>query len=114
MSKSEVSRICQGLDEQVDALERTLPEAYPHLWLDAKVQKVRDGGRVVRKALVLTYAVHKSGYREVIGLDVGESRDGSFWRASCARWWSAASRASSSSSHAHASSRSRMMVTARR
>ncbi len=34
--------------------------------LDAKVEKVRDGGRVVRKALVLAYAVHESGYREVI------------------------------------------------
>jgi transposase-like protein len=53
---------------------------YPYLWLDAKVEKVRDGGRVVRKALVLAYAVHESGYREVIGLDVGESETEAFWR----------------------------------
>jgi Transposase, Mutator family len=44
---------------------------YPYLWLDAKVEKVRDGGRVVRKALVLAYGVHESGYGEVIALDVG-------------------------------------------
>src|SRR2546426_7478663 len=81
ISKSEVSRICQGLDEQVEAFrQRPLEGAYPYLWLDAKVEKVRDGGRVVRKCLVLAYAVHESGYREVIGLDVGECETEAFWR----------------------------------
>jgi transposase-like protein len=81
ISKSEVSRICQGLDEQVEAFrQRPLEGRYPYLWLDAKIEKVRDGGRVVRKALVLAYAVHESGYREVIGLDVGESETEAFWR----------------------------------
>ena len=81
ISKSEVSRICQGLDEQVEAFRnRPLEGRYPYLWLDAKVEKVRDGGRVVRKALVLAYAVHESGYREVIGLDVGEAETEAFWR----------------------------------
>ena len=82
VSKSEVSRICQGLDEQVEAFRnRPLEGRYPYLWLDAKVEKVRDGGRVVRKALVLAYAVHESGYREVVGLDVGEAETEAFWRA---------------------------------
>ena len=81
VSKSEVSRICQGLDEQVDAFRnRPLEGSYPYLWLDAKVEKVRDGGRVVRKALVLAYGVHESGYREVIALDVGEAETEAFWR----------------------------------
>src|SRR4051794_20744427 len=81
ISKSEVSRICAGLDEQVDAFRnRPLEGRYPYLWLDAKVEKVRDGGRVVRKALVLAYAVHESGYREVIGVDVGEDETEAFWR----------------------------------
>jgi putative transposase len=81
ISKSEVSRICAGLDEQVEAFRnRPLEGRYPYLWLDAKVEKVRDGGRVVQKALVLAYAVHESGYREVIGLDVGECETEAFWR----------------------------------
>src|SRR5262249_35572585 len=80
-SKSEVSRICKGLDEQVEAFRnRPLGGSYPYLWLDAKVEKVRDSGRVVRKALVLAYGVHDSGYREVIGLDVGEAETEAFWR----------------------------------
>jgi putative transposase len=81
ISKSEVSRICAGLDEQVDAFRnRPLEGRYPYLWLDAKLEKVRDGGRVVRKCLVLAYAVHESGYREVVGLDVGEAETEAFWR----------------------------------
>jgi putative transposase len=81
ISKSEVSRICAGLDEQVDAFRnRPLEGRYPYLWLDAKVEKVRDGGRVVRKCLVLAYGVHESGYREVVGLDVGECETEAFWR----------------------------------
>jgi putative transposase len=81
VSKSEVSRICAGLDEQVDAFRnRPLEGRYPYLWLDAKVEKVRDSGRVVRKCLVLAYGVHESGYREVIGLDVGECETEAFWR----------------------------------
>jgi transposase-like protein len=81
ISKSEVSRICQGLDAQVEAFRnRPLEGRYPYLWLDAKVEKVRDGGRVVPKASVPAYAVHESGYREVIGLDVGECETEAFWR----------------------------------
>jgi transposase-like protein len=54
ISKSEVSRICALLDEQVEAFrQRPLEGDYVYLWLDAKVEKVRDGGRVRRKALGL-------------------------------------------------------------
>lgn len=78
ISKSEVSRVCASLDEQVEAFRnRPLEGRYPYLWLDSKVEKVRDGGRVVRKALVLAYAAHESGYREVI---VGECETEAFWR----------------------------------
>jgi transposase-like protein len=81
VSRSEVSRICAGLDEQVEAFRtRPLEGRYPYLWLDAKVEKVRDGGRVVRKCLVIAHGVHESGRREVIGLDCGECETEAFWR----------------------------------
>jgi transposase-like protein len=80
MSKDRVSALCRGLDEQVQAFRgRPLEGAYPYLWLDAKQVKVRDHGRVVSKAVVVAYAVHESGVREVIGLDVGEVESGAFW-----------------------------------
>jgi putative transposase len=81
ISKSEVSRIAGLLDEQVQAFrERPLEGRYPYLFVDAKVEKVRDGGRVVRKALVVAHGVHETGRREIIGLDVGEAETEAFWR----------------------------------
>jgi putative transposase len=80
VSKSEVSRVCEGLDEQVEAFRsRPLAGRYPYLWLDAKVEKVRDGGRVVRKCLVIAHGVHETGRREVIGIEVGECETEAFW-----------------------------------
>jgi transposase-like protein len=80
MTKDRVSALCKALDEQVEAFrQRPLEGAYPYLWLDAKQVKVRDRGRVVSKALIVAYAVHESGVREVIGLDVGEVESGAFW-----------------------------------
>ena len=80
MTKDRVSALCRALDEQVELFRsRPLEGAYPYLWLDAKQVKVRDHGRVVSKALVVAYAVHETGVREVIGLDVGEVESGAFW-----------------------------------
>jgi len=80
LSKDQVSRMCRGLDEQVQAFrERPLEGAYPYLWLDAKIEKVRETGGVRQKALVIAYAVHETGVREVLGLDVGEAETEAFW-----------------------------------
>jgi len=80
MTKDRVSAICKGLDEQVEAFrQRPLEGDYPYLWLDAKHLKVRDGGHVRSKALVVAYAVHETGRREVIGIDIGETETEAFW-----------------------------------
>ena len=81
MSRSAVSRLCSGLDEQVRFFrERPLEGRYPYLWLDAKVERVREPGGVRHKALVVAYGVHETGRREVIGIDVGEAETEAFWR----------------------------------
>lgn len=81
MSKDQVSRLCRGLDEQVQAFrERPLEGRYPYVWLDGKIEKVREPGGVRQKCLVIAYAVHETGRREVIGLDVGEAETEAFWR----------------------------------
>ena len=80
MSKDRVSALCRALDEQVEAFrKRPLEGDYPYLWLDAKQVKVRDGGHVRSKALVIAYAVHETGRREVIALDLGEVESEAFW-----------------------------------
>src|SRR3954470_6928078 len=81
LTKDQVSRLCRGLDEQVQIFrERPLEGRYPYLWLDGKIEKVRERGGVRQKCLVIAYAVHESGRREVIGLDVGEAETEAFWR----------------------------------
>jgi len=80
VSKSEVSRVCQALDEHVEAFRtRPLQGHYPYVFLDAKVEKVRDGGRVVNKALVIAHGVHETGRREILSIDVGEAETEAFW-----------------------------------
>jgi putative transposase len=80
ISKSQVSRLCAELDAEVARFRtRRLDGAYPYVWLDATFVKVREGGQVVSKAVVLATGVRASGEREVLGLDVGASEDGAFW-----------------------------------
>ena len=50
------------------------------MFVDAKVEKVRAGGRVQRKCVVIAHAVHETGRREIIGLDVGAAETEAFWR----------------------------------
>ena len=82
ISKSEVSRICADLDEEVAAFRgRSLKtDAYPYVFLDATYCKARVNRRVVSQAVVAT-AVRADGNREVLGFDVGDSEDGAFWTA---------------------------------
>lgn len=80
ISKSEVSRICGELDEEVNKWRRRpLEGEYPYLWLDATYVKVREGGVVMSQAIVIAYGVRETGKREVLGIDVGLGEDGAFW-----------------------------------
>ena len=58
---------------------RPLEGRYVYLFLDAKVEKVRDGGRVQRKCVVIAHGVHETGRREIIALNVGAAETEAFW-----------------------------------
>lgn len=82
LSKSEVSRLAASLDDQVAAFRtRRLDAEYPYLWLDARYEHAREGGRVVSMAVIVAYGVRADGVREVLGLDIGLSEDVALWRA---------------------------------
>jgi putative transposase len=81
LSKSEVSRLCASLDAEVRAFrERRLDADYPYLWLDARYEHVRDGGRVVSMAVIGAYGLRADGVRDVLGITVGVSEDTVLWR----------------------------------
>ncbi|MCB1328537.1 MAG: IS256 family transposase [Maritimibacter sp.] len=80
MSKSQVSRLCAEIDERVNAfLTRPLEGNWPYLWLDATYLKVRDGGRIVSRAVIVAVAVNEDGKREVLGIATGPSEAETFW-----------------------------------
>ena len=82
ISKSEVSRICAGLDERVAAFRnRTLGHTeFPYVYLDATYGHVRDDalGQVVSRAVVIATGITDQR-REMLGVDIGDSEDATFW-----------------------------------
>lgn len=85
ISKSEVSRICAGLDKRVAAFRnRTLGHVeFPYIYLDATYVHVRDEaiGQVVSRAVVVATGITAKGTREILGVDIGDSEDATFWTA---------------------------------
>jgi putative transposase len=81
ISRSQVSRMAKSLDEVVESFRsRPLDSGpYAYLWLDAQTQKVRESGRVVNVVTVQAIAVSSDGHREVLGMEVFTSEDGSGW-----------------------------------
>ena len=80
LSKDQVSRMCRALDEQVQVFRQPPPGRRLSLPVARRQDRARQrAGGVRQKALVIAYAVHESGVREVIGLDVGEAETEAFW-----------------------------------
>lgn len=80
-SKSTVSRLAAGLDASVQAfLNRPIGGAYPFLIVDAMYVKARsDGGPVVSKAVLIVSGVRANGYRDVLGLAIGDAESEASW-----------------------------------
>jgi len=83
ISKSQVSRICQDIDQQVQAfLGRSLESnSYAYVYLDATYLKGRLGKaqQVCSRAVVVAMGVNEDGRRELLGLKVGDSESEPFW-----------------------------------
>jgi transposase-like protein len=80
VSKSQVSRLCEEIDERVGAfLNRPIEGDWPYLWIDATYVKVRQNGRIVSVAVIIAVGVNSDGRREVLGMDVGPSEAEPFW-----------------------------------
>jgi putative transposase len=80
ISKSQVSRLCEEIDERVKAfLDRPIEGDWPYLWIDATYVKVRQAGRIVSVAVIIAVGVNADGRREVLGMDIGPSEAETFW-----------------------------------
>jgi transposase-like protein len=80
ISKSQVSRLCEEIDEKVKAfLNRPLEGDWPYLWIDATYLKMRQSGRIVSVAVIIAVGVNSDGRREVLGMAIGPSEAEPFW-----------------------------------
>ncbi|GGC94801.1 hypothetical protein GCM10010994_60650 [Chelatococcus reniformis] len=79
VSKSQVSRLCEEIDERVTAfLERPIEGDWPYLWIDVTYVKARSAGRIVSMAVIVAVGVNSDGRREVLGMDIGPSEAETF------------------------------------
>jgi len=81
ISKSEVLRICGGLDADVETFRtRDLAHlAFSYLFADATSVKARVNGHVISRAVVVVTVVSANGGREVLATSVGDSQDEAFF-----------------------------------
>jgi transposase-like protein len=81
ISKSSVSRICKAIDDDVAVLRNRRLDHQPfiYVWLDATYVHVREHHQVVSKAVVIATGLRADGHREVLGVDVGDSENETFW-----------------------------------
>jgi len=80
-SKSTVSDLCARLNPVVHEWnERDLGgQEYPFLLVDALFIRVRKDGRVRIQSVMIATGINRDGYREVLGLKVGDSESEASW-----------------------------------
>ena len=81
LSRSQVSVMARDLDALVaDFRERPL-DAGPYTFVaaDALTMKVREGGRVVKIAVMVATGVNDDGYREILGVATSTAESGAGW-----------------------------------
>lgn len=81
LSKSQVSQMAASLDEEVAAFRTRPLDAGPYTFVadDALTIKVREGGRVVKVAVMIATGVNADGNREVLGVQASSSESGAGW-----------------------------------
>jgi len=81
VSKSQVSRLVEEIDERVNAfLARPIEGEWPYVWIDATYVKARQAGRIVSTAVIIAVGVNTDGRREVLGVATGPSEAEAFWK----------------------------------
>ena len=80
-SASAVSAVNKSLDEALRRFaERRLSEPFPYLILDARYEKVREGGIILGQAVLIAMAVDGEGRRQVLGVELANRESRSSWR----------------------------------
>ncbi|MGQ1796995.1 IS256 family transposase [Kocuria oceani] len=81
LSRSQVSTMATDLDEHVESFRTRPLDAGPYTFVaaDALVMKVREGGRVVKVAVMVATGVNAEGHREILGVQTATAESGAGW-----------------------------------
>ena len=80
-SASAISAVNKSLDEALHKFaERRLAEPFPYLILDARYEKVREGGIIAGQAVQIAVAVDGEGRRQVLAVELANRESRSSWR----------------------------------
>ena len=80
VTSTEVSRASKLLDDEFSTWRNRPLSRYMYLILDARYEKVRQGGCVVDSAVLVAYGVGADGKRHVLGVSVSLSEAETHWR----------------------------------
>ncbi len=80
ISSSQVSRLTAELDGELSQWRERPIGRTPYLLLDARYEKIREGGRVVDCAVLMAVGVGEDGKRSVLGCSVSLSEAEVHWR----------------------------------
>ena len=80
VSATMVSNITdQIIPEIKEWQERPLDDVYPIVFIDAVHFSVREDNRVVKKAAYIVLGIDKEGYKNILGIWIGENESSKFW-----------------------------------
>jgi transposase-like protein len=80
LSPTAVSNITDSVISSIREWQnRPLESVYPIVFLDAIHYKVKEDGRVLSKAAYTCLAVDINGYKEMLGIWIGEAESSKFW-----------------------------------
>ena len=81
LSRSQVSVMARDLDALVADFRQRPLDAGPYTFVaaDALTMKVREGGRVVKIAVMVATGVNNDGYREILGVATTTGESGTGW-----------------------------------
>jgi len=80
-SASSISAINKRLDESLKAFaERPLEEPFPYLILDARYEKVREGGLVASQAVLIAIGIDWDGRRQILAVEMANRESRSSWK----------------------------------
>lgn len=67
------------LEDVIEWRNRPLDKIYPIMFIDGFVAKCRLDGRVCNRAVYVIYGINMDGYKDVLGLYIGENEGAKYW-----------------------------------